>query len=695
VRTVDPASDIPSEIGVGQPYLHESCTLVRAPSLVLSGADGDLDGGADGFYEADQRALSTLVVRPTVGVLAAIGGGLTGADTAVFRAVVRGVGEHGADPAVLLTRWRELGPGWLRERLVLSNGGRARVRCPLVVRVGTDLAGMQAVKLGSVTAAVVPTVRADGLDWVGQGRSVALSSGPRPDSIGDGELRYDVELAPGGSWECELTCSVADEAAPLFVAAPESALRLQLSCVDDRLSRLVRQSVRDLSGLLLADPAASTDIFCGAGAPWFLTLFGRDSLWAARMLLPVRPELAAGTLRVLARRQGLVVDDETGEQPGKILHEVRSAQLSLGDGAVLPPVYYGSIDSTMLWVILLHDAWRWGMPETQVQALLPSLRAALAWLLEYADADGDGFCEYADRSGHGLANQGWKDSGDSIQFRDGSLAKPSIALCEVQAYAYEAAQAGAAVLRAFGPGLLADRLQEWAQGLRTAFRKAFWVADPAGAYPAVALDGDKRPVDSVTSNLGHLLGTGLLDAGESAAVAARLVELDAGFGLRTMSERSAGFNPIGYHTGSIWPHDTAIAVYGLCRAGFGAQAARLAEGVLAASVGFDGRLPELYAGHAATDGGGRLPAPAPYPAACRPQAWSAAAVVLVMRGLLGLEPDVPGGVLRVDPVPGELPVPLRIDGLRVAGQPLELGLAADGSLSVNAPERVRLIRDVH
>jgi glycogen debranching enzyme len=331
------------------------------------------------------------------------------------------------------------------------------------------------------------------------------------------------------------------------------------------------------------------------------------------------------------------------------------------------------------------------MPLTQVQALLPALRAALSWLVDFADPDEDGFLEYIDQTGRGLANQGWKDSGDSIQFRDGRLAAPPIALCEVQAYAYEAALTGATLLRAFGTGQMADRLEEWAAKLRSAFRSAFWIRDAAGPYPAVALDGGKHPVDTVTSNLGHLLGTGLLDRAESALVAGRLAALDAGFGLRTLAADSAGFNPLGYHTGSIWPHDTAIAAFGLRRAGFGEQALRLAHGVVAASVAFDARLPELYAGDSAAEG--RLPQPAPYPAACRPQAWAAAGVVLMLQALLGLSADVPGGTVRVKPVVNGLPVPLRVDGLWIAGQPLRVAIAADGSVTADSPGELRVVRE--
>ncbi|CAM5699295.1 hypothetical protein KAURM247S_08503 [Kitasatospora aureofaciens] len=252
------------------------------------------------------------------------------------------------------------------------------------------------------------------------------------------------------------------------------------------------------------------------------------------MLLPLGTDLAAGTLRTLARRQGRAVDPASEEQPGKILHEVRRAEQHLDAGSHLPPSYYGTADATPLWLVLLHDAWRWGLPADQVEELLPNAEAALDWLERYADADGDGFLEYVDSTGRGLSNQGWKDSSDGIRFRDGRIAEAPIALSEVQAYAHEAAVRTADLLEAFGrPG--AAHWRRWARDLRQRFRDRFWTEDADGRYPVVALDRDKRPVDSIASNLGHLLGTGLLDETESALVAGRLTApgMDSGFGLRT------------------------------------------------------------------------------------------------------------------------------------------------------------------
>ena len=382
----------------------------------------------------------------------------------------------------------------------------------------------------------------------------------------------------------------------------------------------LERSLIDLNGLRMATRDSPEDTFFAAGAPWYFTLFGRDSLWTARMLLPVDTAHAMSTLRALARLAGTTVDVNSAQAPGKILHELRRATVALTD-ITLPPLYYGTVDATPLWVCVLHEAWQAGAPTSQVAALLPTLEGALRWMVDYGDADGDGFCEYIDASGHGLTNQGWKDSADAVRFADGSIATGPVALCEVQAYAYQAAIAGAALLDAFDrPGGAAYR--DWAAHLADRFRASFWCGVGPNRFPAMALDGAKQRVDSLTSNIGHLLGTGLLDAEEELLVAQRLAspELDSGLGLRTMSAENGGYSPLSYHCGSVWPHDTAIAVLGLHRAGLAGYADGLVEGLLRAAVAFDQRLPELWSGE------GR---PVPYPASCRPQAWSAAAAVVV------------------------------------------------------------------
>ncbi|MFG2968764.1 glycogen debranching N-terminal domain-containing protein [Streptomyces sp. NPDC048288] len=685
-----------------QPFLQDAVVTLHAPSLVISRASGQVAEGADGFYHGDRRALSRLDVSVEGIQLAPVAGGFRGADRAEFRSVLRGLGELTPDPAVALHRRRGTAAGRYEEVLEVTNAGGEHVRCRLTVTAATDLATMEQVKSGQALAATPPQAAdadADGtgLSWTGDDFTVRLAGEPAPDTLEApaGRLSYDIDLPPGTSWSVTLTCTARYADGDQFPAPPAGRLPWRvpaLRSTDRGFDAWLTQSLEDLDRLRLADPrsprADRPDQFLAAGAPWFLTLFGRDSLWAARMLLPLGTDLAAGTLRTLARRQGTGTDPATEEQPGKILHEVRRGTLQLSDRRSLPPVYYGTVDATALWITLLHDAWRWGLDPARVEELLPHAEAALGWLGAQAEAGGDGFLKYVDRTGQGLTNQGWKDSDDSIRYRDGSRAHAPIALCEVQAYAYEAARGGAALLRAFGrPG--ADAWEEWAERLATRFRDRFWVSDDRGPYPAVALDGDGKPVDSVTSGFGHLLGTGLLDARESALLAARLAapDLDAGHGLRTLSSDAVGFNPYGYHVGSIWPHDTAIAVHGLVRAGFPDVAGSLANGLLTASVAFDARLPELFAGHGSEAG----PGPAPYPASCRPQAWAAAASVLVLQAALGLDADVPAGTVTVAPAFAARYAPLTVAGLQVAGERLDIALAADGTVNVTAPEGLTVI----
>jgi len=666
-----------------QPYLHELVTVVAAPALALSDADGQLTGaGATGVYLADRRVLSRLVVGVDGREPATVGGQSLDTATARFVGVVRHLGDPGPDPTVFVERARTISPRGLRETIRLVSRAREPLTCTVNVELDADLADIAEVKSGRPTA--TPPCRPD-LDGAGtvrwpvaDGIAVIATLAPEPDETRAAApsrvlAGWDVALPARGRWEATVEVTATAPGAPPAAAPPTRELwrAPAVSAGDHRLPALVDRSVADLSGLLAADPVADDDHYLTAGAPWYLTLFGRDSLWAARMALPLGTDLAAGTLRTLARRQGTRTDPSTEEEPGKILHEVRV-------GPAGPVRYYGTVDATPLWISLLHDAWRWGLADADVAELLPNLEAALGWLRE---ATGDGFVRYVDNAGV-LSNQGWKDSFDSIQFADGRLAEPPIALCEVQAYAFAAAMDGAALLDAFGrPG--GDDWRHWAAGLRDRFRSAFWVEDRLGRYPAIALDGDGRRVDSVTSNIGHLLGTGFLDQAETAAVIRRLAapDMDSGFGLRTMSSRSAGFNPLSYHGGSVWSHDTAIALRGLAAVGTGDAAplaASLVRGLLAAAPAFDFRLPELYGGESA--GGGRRPLA--YPAACRPQAWSAGAALVVLTATLGLTPDLPAGRLTLRPMRPSPVGGLTVRGLRLAGRPLDVRLTAAGDAEV-------------
>ena len=656
---------------------------VRGEAFAVSGPDGDVTPGSEqGVYVRDTRFLDRMQVslddhRPQPLVGASVGG-----SRAVFHGYVPASQDAAVDPTLMLTRRRVVVDG-MREEITVSNAAARTVEVELAVTLGTDFAYVFDVKHGRLLppakaepgGAVVAFHRAGGVEAV-----EVRGTGPGVHAVDD-QLRFHLEIEPGGSRTCTLEVAVQD---PYGRAAPAPGVPVdrpprpsrpaehpdpRVSCSDTRFSRLVRRSLADLHSLTLRDPEAPDDRFVAAGSPWYLTLFGRDSIWTAIMALPYDLDLAGGTLRALARRQGTRHDPDTEEQPGKILHEVRrGALLERGD---LPPSYFGSIDATPLFVILAHEAWSWGLPRAQVAALIPHIEAALDWMGEHADPDGDGFLEHGLPEGRGLTNQGWKDSEDGIRFADGRIAQAPMALSEVQGYAFAAANRGAELLEAFGrPGT--ERWRTWAEALRRRFRARFWVDHPDGRYPAVALDGDKEPVDGLASNMGHLLFTGILDPDEAALIAARLTSpgLCSGWGLRTLAEGNGGYNPLGYHTGSVWPHDTAIAAWGLARTGQAEACATLLRGLVRAAPSFGFRLPELYAGVPSH----QSPLPVPYPAACRPQAWAAGGALLLVRALLGAEGHVPDARVVLHPL---APAPferLAIDRLPLAGGQIDLRL---------------------
>ncbi|MEW9532126.1 glycogen debranching N-terminal domain-containing protein [Microbispora sp. NPDC049125] len=667
-----------------QPSLHDLVVTVMAPSSVLSAPDGQIRGaGVQGLFHADCRALSRAVLLLDGREPEGVGHAQQEAGRTRFASLARWLGDRHLDPTVRVDRVREVAAYGMSERVEITSTASTEVTTSVTVELGSDLAPIELVKSGAPAMPAEPYSAGPGeLSWkAGTVRVTVTGEGAEAETAETARLCWTVTLPPRGRVTLRWKAVVEDPGA--VVVHPPGGVEWsspQVVAADPRLARLLDRSLEDLRSLRLAEPGAPGDTFLGAGVPWFLTLFGRDSVWAARMLLPLGTGLAAGTLRVLARRQGVRADPASGQAPGKIMHELRRHEFVVdGEGLRLPAAYYGTIDATPLWITLLHDAWRWGMPEHEVAALLPSLEAALGWLGGGADPDGDGFVEYVDASGHGLVNQGWKDSGDAVRFADGSRANAPIALVEVQGYAYQAARHAAALLDAFGrPG--AARWEEHAEGLAERFRDRFWVEGRHGRFPALALDRDKRPVDALTSNIGHLLGTGLLSAEESAAVAGLLASpaMAGGFGLRTMSADDGGFSPTSYHCGSIWPHDTAIVVAGLAGEGFAAQAAGLAEGLLSAAEAFGYRLPELWSG----DSRAPMGRPLPYPAACRPQAWAAAAAVTVVHAATGLRPDVPGGRARVRPLAGAPLGPLAVRGLRVAGSAVDVAVDAAGRPTV-------------
>ncbi len=693
-----------------QPLIHEACTCLRAPTVVLSAADGQIRAiGAQGVFSADLRVISSAQVsvddlvgddqvaddraepahfgnRPEIGrplMIEPVWSAARGADGAEFLAVLRNSDaafplSRNPDPVVWLRRERRARADGMDEKLEIVNVSDRDLSLRLRLAVTADLSDMESVKAGRSAPARTPVATAAGVQFVAEGVEIELIAMDAAIDIRAAAAYFTWELKVPSRGEAAASWSVGvrDSGAVVVPPAPGATWANPVVHADDRrLDRFIGRSLADADALRVAAASSPGDVFLAAGSPWYLTLFGRDSIWAARMLLPLGTDLAAGTLRTLAARQGVANDPETAEEPGKILHEVRRIETTEGGAAFLPPVYFGTVDATPLWVCLLSDAWKWGMPPDQVSELLPAMERALHWMETHGDSDGDGFLEYVDTSGRGLTNQGWKDSGDSIRFADGRIAQGPVALAEVQGYAYEAAVKGAELLDAFGrPG--AAHWRSYAAEMAVRFRANFWTSDEHGAYPILALDGDKRQVDAPASNMGHLLATGILAPSEARAVATRLVHpsMSSGFGLRTMSDRSGGYSPLSYHCGSVWPHDTAIAVHGMLEAGLTKPAMVLVAGLLAAGDAFDGRVPELFGGFPAGD----HDRPVPYPASCRPQAWSAAAAVVLLQALLGLHVDAPAGTFSLDPVPHV--GALRVGGMPIGGVPADIDIRADGTI---------------
>jgi glycogen debranching enzyme len=409
------------------------------------------------------------------------------------------------------------------------------------------------------------------------------------------------------------------------------------------LNRIYKRSLIDLAALRFST-GVSPGMLPAAGLPWFMAVFGRDSLFTSYQALTFAPELAASTLRTLALLQGRRDDPFRDEEPGKILHEIRLGELTAFEERPHSP-YYGAADATMLFLILLEEYVRWTGDTALARDIERECRAAITWIDEWGDRDKDGYVEYERRNPEtGLENQCWKDSWDSIAFHDGTLAPTPRATCELQGYVYDAKRRTARLAReVWGDPQWADELEREAADLKTRFNNDFWVADRD--FFALALDGKKRQVDSLTSNIGHLLWSGIADDDKAEICVKHLMsdDLFTGWGVRTMAASEGSYNPIGYHVGTVWPHDSSFVAWGLRRYGYDAEAGRICLGILEAADLFNGRLPEAFGGYARSE----THYPVEYPTACSPQAWATGAPLLILRTLLGLDSD--GQHMIVDP----------------------------------------------
>jgi glycogen debranching enzyme len=671
-------------------------TLVEGSSFCITNSIGDIEHGTpEGLFVHDTRLVSRWQLRLDDEPVEP----LTVLASAPYRATFLGRGRprgwSGAH-SMLLRRDRYVGAG-LREDLTLVNLSSETTQCELTLTVHCDFADLFEVKEGRIRSRGEHDLHTsfDSLEYSYRWRDRARGCRIEAELANQSEDSGSVHVLPGllmfraivparSTWSASVLVTASEDGKdlplqfPLDVPIEHSAPATRLAdweqrspaivTSDPELAKTVERSRADLGSLRIMD-ADHRRTTIAAGAPWFMTLFGRDSLLTSFMTLPLDPSLALGTLHTLAANQGSKVDPRSEEEPGRILHEIRSgvdASMALGGGHI----YYGTADATPLFVMLLGELRRWGLARAEVDELLPNADRAIEWLQMYGDRDGDGFVEYQRATDRGLQNQGWKDSWDGVTFADGRLAEPPIALAEVQGYAYAAYIARAHLAIESGDADTARRLIDRATALRTAFNEQFWLPD-RGWY-ALALDREKRPVDSLASNMGHCLWTGIIDQDKAASVADHLLspQMFNGWGVRTLASSMGAYNPMSYHNGSVWPHDNALVAAGLMRYGFVEHAQRVTLAILDAARMFDGRLPELFCGFDRDE----YPAPVPYPTSCSPQAWAAAAPMHLLRVLLRLDPELPNHRVLLAPA-----LPDGLAGFSLRGMPL-----ADARVDVHA-----------
>ena len=681
-----------------------SVTLVEGSSFCISAANGDIHADyPHGVFYEDTRILSgwrlTVDGEPVDTLAAKTREPYRG----IFAAQARPADGH-AGSSLIVERLREVGAGIL-EQITLRNYSRTSAKCLVALSAEADFADLFEVKEARVKRHWVETRHADGPTltikavWHDISKGVVISANG---AIATPEaLTFHVVVPPHGQWSASVSVSPAGKESEMGTAflhpnerrlSPRDLRRQEwvskiplVHMGNKSVERTLRRSYDDIGALRIEDPKQPERIVVAAGAPWFMALFGRDSLWASVMALPVDPSLAFGTIQTLADRQGSVIDEMSEEEPGKILHEVRldvSSALALGGKST----YYGSVDATPLFVALFGEVSRWGFSTDTISALLPHIDRALDWIRVYGDKDGDGFVEYQRLSEQGLINQGWKDSWDGINFADGTLAEPPIALCEVQAYVYAAYLARAWIAYDAGEIGVATKYRDLAARLKKQFNEQFWL--PELGYYAIALDAKKRPVDACASNMGQCLLFGIIDDDKAPRVVERLMspEMFSGWGIRTLASTMGAYNPASYHNGSVWPHDNAIIAAGLVRYGFVDQAQRLSTALFEAAEYSEGRLPELFCGFSRE----HFDEPIPYPTACSPQAWAATTPIMLIKTLMGYHADVARGSLWMDPALPESFGDLHITNAPMANNLITIDISGNTATIKGLPEGMRL-----
>jgi glycogen debranching enzyme len=583
----------------------------------------------------------------------------------------------------------------LSERVTLTSYLTAPLEYWIELACGADFADMFEVRGWSREARgqfFAPQAEADCLTFRYRGRDgrllqTVVALGRPPDELGPGTARWrfvlEHQTPQRVEWEIALEGTMV---APFPAAGQIETGRAKLEeqyrgwraagsrwATDvPKFDVVLRRAIDDLRALYIE---VDGEQVISGGIPWYSTVFGRDSIITSLQTLLLNPHVARDTLRYLARRQGTRGDAFTEEEPGKILHELRRGEMARS-GEIPHVPYFGSVDATPLWLVLLHETWRWTGDAELVRELLPNAKRALGWIDRYGDVDGDGFVEYGRHSPKGLVNQGWKDSGDGVPWPDGRRPIPPIALAEVQGYVYDAKIRMADLFQSFGDPARADLLRSEAARLQAAIRREFWLEE-LDTF-ALALDGAKQPLPTIASNAGHLLWSRVPTAEQAARLARRLLDADlfSGWGIRTLSALHPAFNPMSYHNGSVWPHDNAIVVLGLSLYGRARDALPVVRALHEAAVRAElQRLPELFCGLARERGVRWVR----YPVSCAPQAWASGAFFMLLQAMLGLFPDAPAGVLHVrNPVLPDFLEELTVSGLTVGQSRLSLQFRRHG-----------------
>jgi glycogen debranching enzyme len=684
-------------------------TILEGSTFCICDELGDIGGWpTSGFFTDDTRFLSILRLsingrRPLL---------LSSDKVDYFSAAfyLRNQPADGLEQDELsITRERFVGEA-MQDRIVVQNQGMRHVEFELALEVASDFADIFAVKdydfaLGDpARAEPLPPLVEVHFDKENNQFLLADETGlPARTQVilsrdGDvqeaGRVAYRIELAPRERWDLRIDIVASpdgesvmphlaerrfgDELARVRDSLSAWQLRVpQLRASWDDLAHSFGRSVSDLASLRMGGSDGGVGKLPAAGMPWFMTVFGRDTIVTCLQTLLFGPELAVTALQALRGLQATVDDPTRDAEPGKIVHEVRSGKAA----RTWHGTYYGTVDATPLYLILLSEVWRWTDDATLVHDFKDSALRALEWIATRGDLDGDGFVEYQKRSRRGLDNQSWKDSFDSQRFSDGRIAEPPIAPCEVQGYVYDAKRRMAELAReVWRDRELADRLEREAEQLRQQFNEVFWIDDRHGYY-ALALDGEHRPVDSLSSNIGHLLWSGIVPPTRVDAIVDQLMSdvLWSGWGVRTMSTDDRGYNPLAYHNGTVWPHDNSLIAWGLARYGRWPEAQRIIRQMMTAGRHFEYQLPEVFAGMARAE----TRFPIAYPTAARPQAWAAGAPVLLLQLLLGLQPDRRQSALETV-APKELPAwagSLRLSGVRAFERVWEIRLE-DGGVRV-------------